>query len=117
MKKFVSIASTVLILCCLVCLFTACKDDEAVIDSYNVESKSYVVGDTFSTSDAVITAELKNGEKVKIDTHLKFDTTAVDIDLTDGKFTKAGTYVVPVYAIEERTDLKIGDWTVTVTEK
>ena len=117
MKKFVSIASTVLILCCLVCLFTACKDDEAVIDSYNIESKSYVVGDTFSTSDAVITAVLKNGEKVKIDKNLKFVTDAVDADLKDGKFVKAGTYSVAVYAVEERVDLKIGDWSVTVNEK
>ncbi len=117
MKKFISIASTALILCCFVCLFTACKDKEAVIDSYSVESKSYVVGDTFSTSDAVITAVLKNGEKVKIDKNLKFVTDGIDADLEDGKFVKTGSYTVAVYAVEERADLKVGDWTVTVTEK
>lgn len=117
MKKFISIASTVLILCCFVCLFAACKDKEAVVDSYSIENKTYTVGDTFSTSDAVITAVLKNGEKVKIDTNLKFVTDAVDADLKEGKFEKAGEYSVAVYAVEERSDLKIGDWIVTVNEK
>ncbi len=125
MKKFITIVSTVLVLCCAVCLFVACKDDSPVIDkdTYKIEEKAYVVGDTFSTGDVVITANLKNGEQRKIDTHLKFDKSGlVDAEnnsvLDDNnKFTKAGTYTVVVYLVEEREDMLVGDWKITVTEE
>ena len=115
MKKIISVVSVALVLCCIFCLFTACKDDNAGI-VYTLEETTYEVGDTFSTGDATITA-VYNGEKIKIDTHLVFDTEALEEELEDGKFTKAGTYTVAVYAVENRSDLKIGDWKITVTEK
>ena len=115
MKKFISIASVALILCCIFCLFTACKDDDAGI-VYTIEEKTYEVGDTFSTDNVTITA-INNGEKIKIDKNLVFDTEAIEADLEDGKFTKVGTYTVAVYAVENRTDMKIGDWKITVKEK
>lgn len=115
MKKFISIASVVLVLCSIFCMLTACKDDDAGI-VYTVEDKTYEVGDKFSTGDVVITA-VQNGEKIKIDTHLVFDAKAVEDDLEDGKFVKTGSYVVAVYAVEIREDLKIGDWKVIVKEK
>lgn len=115
MKKFISVVSVALVLCCIFCLFTACKDDDAGI-VYTLEETTYEVGDAFSTSDAVITA-VNNGEKIKIDTHLVFDTDEIEADLEDGKFTQAKTYSVAVYAVEKRSDLKIGDWKITVEEK
>lgn len=117
MKKIISIASAVIVLCCAIFLFTACADDKtATIKSYSIEEKTYVVGDTFSTDDVVITAELNNGEKRKIDTHLKFDTAEIEKKLDDGKFTEKGEYIVTVYAVEERKDMKIGDWKIIVGE-
>ncbi len=117
MKRIVSIASAVIILCCAIFLFTACADDKsATIKSYSIEKTEYSVGDTFSTDDVVITAELHNGEKRKIDTNLVFDDSAIKDQLEDGAFTEAGAYTVTVYATEKRDDLKIGDWTITVVE-
>ena len=120
MKKFISIISTVLVLCCAVCLFTACKEDAAVIDksSFVIEEKTYAVGDAFSTSDVVITAKLKNGEVRKIDSHLKFvqDELTDEVLDKDKKFIKEGTYNVKVYYVEERDDMEIGTWKITVTK-
>lgn len=115
MKRVVPIVLVALVLCSVFCMFTACKDDDTGI-VYTIEDKTYEVGSTFSTGDAVITA-VQNGKKIKIDTHLAFDSKAVEDDLKDGKFEKAGSYVVGVYAVEIREDLKIGEWKITVKEK
>lgn len=119
MKKIICVLSVLLVLTCAVFAMAACSEKDAVITSYSIEKTTYKVGDAFSTDDVVITAELANGDKIKVDKNLYFDQSAIttegdDAVLKDGEFAKAGDYQVKVYAVEERDDLLIGTWNITV---
>ncbi len=117
MKKFLTIVSIVLVLVCAVCLFTACKD-EAYIQGYTIENKTYTVGDTYASSDVAITATLSDDSTKTISENLIFvGDGEEDLNLNDdGCFTKTGSYSVKVYALEEREDLFIGTWTIVVED-
>jgi hypothetical protein len=119
MKKTTVIILVISLLAVTACLFAACGDKEAVIESYNaIDSKTYAVGDTYSSSDVAVVAKLKDGTTRNITQNLVFDgddETSLKLD-DDGNFTEAGTYYVTVYALEKRDDLKIGVWTIIVNE-
>ena len=117
MKKTLLIVLCIAVLTASFCAFIACeKDEEAVIDSYSIESKSYAIGDAYSQGDVKITATLTDKTTIDVTENLVFDgddKATLSLD-KDGKFTKKGEYTVTVYRFEKREDLEIGKWTIKV---
>ena len=118
MKKVLTVLLISVLLVSVLCVFAACGEEEAVIDSYqDIDNTIYAAGDTYNNTDAHIVANLKDGTTRHITKNLVFvGEDAESLDLEDGKFTKAGTYEVKVYALEEREDYFIGKWTIEVRE-
>lgn len=117
MKKTVVLILILSLIVSMACLFIACKDDkEAVIKNYEpIEVENYAIGDKYNQSDAGIVAVLEDGTKKDITENLIFvgeDNLKLD---DDGNFTEAGEYKVKVYALEEREDMYIGEWTIKVS--
>ena len=80
-----------------------------------IEVENYAIGDKYNQSDAGIVAVLEDGTKKDITENLIFvgeDNLKLD---DDGNFTEAGEYKVKVYALEEREDMYIGEWTIKVS--
>ncbi|MBR1624375.1 MAG: bacterial Ig-like domain-containing protein [Clostridia bacterium] len=116
MKKAVAIILTIAVVAALVCVFVSCGESkETGIKAYKaIETTTYSVGDEYKSSDVVIEAELKDGTTIKVTKNLVFvgeDELKLD---ENGKFTEKGTYTVKVYALEEREDYFIGNWTIKV---
>lgn len=115
MKKIVSIIVLILIVVSMACVFTACseKDSDKLIDSYTIAPSVVNVGDTHGTP--TITALMTDGTEKTVKNNLKYNAEDIEgLKLKDGKYTEAGTYSVRVYIIEEKEELFIGTWDITV---
>ncbi len=117
MKKIVVSLLVIVTVVMIATCFVACTKDEVGIESFNaIEDKTYYIGDTYKSSDIVLTAKMKDGTTANITKNLVFegdDAQSLSLD-ENGKFTKAGTYVVKVYRFENREDLAIGEWKIIV---
>ena len=116
MKKTILILLAIVMVFGTACMLIACKDEkEPVIESYKaIEKDNYAIGDTYKETDAEIVAVLTDGSTRKITKNLVYvGKDALNLD-KDGKFTTVGEYKIKVYAMEEREDLFIGEWTIKV---
>lgn len=117
MKKVLLIVLCIAVLSACFGAFIACeKETETVISGYEIETKTYSIGDTYKSTDVKIVATLTDKSTIDVTENLVFDgddKETIFLD-EDGKFTKAGEYKIAVYKFEKRDDLKIGEWTIRV---
>ncbi len=116
MKKVISVIALVLIVASISVLFVACsdKDDSLKVNSYEIKESIVKVGDKHGTP--TIKAYLSDGTDKTVANNLVYneaDLAALLLDEED-KYTKAGTYTVKVYILEEKEELYVGDWKITV---
>ncbi len=123
MKKVSVLVLVLLIFACTVVL-TACneKSDVMTVTSYEIADSTYTVGDTFDKTKVSITATKSDGTTAAVSKNLAFGEESIaSLSLDeDNKLTKAGTFTVKVYILEENEDYPeffIGDWKIVVKAK
>lgn len=113
-RKLITALCLTMVVVSVLCLF-ACSDKttEKTVDKYEIAETKVNVGDTHGNP--TITATFNDGTTQAVSNNLVFDAENIkELALEDGKYTKAGTYTVKVYIIEQRDDLYIGEWKITV---
>lgn len=123
MKK---VSVVVLLIVAIACVFglTACNKDneEITVVKYVIDESTYTVGDSFDKAAVVVNAQKSDDSTVKISKNLVVGQAGIDslaLD-SDSKLTKAGTFTLKVYILEENADYPeffIGDWKVVVKAK
>ncbi|NCA92505.1 hypothetical protein EOM82_04550 [bacterium] len=123
MKKVSVLLLVVLVFACSVIL-TACneKSDVVTVSSYEITESTYTVGDTFDKTKVSITATKSDGTTAAVTKNLTFGEESIaSLSLDeDNKLTKAGTYAIKVYILEENEnypEFYIGEWKVVVKAK
>ncbi len=116
MKK---VSVVVLLIVAIACVFglTACNKDneEITVVKYVIDESTYTVGDSFDKAAVVVNAQKSDDSTVKISKNLVVGQAGIDslaLD-SDSKLTKAGTFTLKVYILEENADYPeffIGDW-------
>lgn len=123
MKK-VSIVMLLLVVLTGVFCLAACTEKSEIItvDKYEITESKYTVGDTFDKSKVVVTAYKSDETTATISKNLvlsKDGLASLALD-ADNKLTKAGTFTIKVYILEENENYPeffIGDWTIVVKAK
>lgn len=116
MKKVVSIVAVLLVVACFACVLTACEKDDGTlkVSSYEIKETVVNIGDKHGTP--TITAHMSDGTDKTVSNNLVYDKDDVDalkLD-DDGKYTKAGSYSVKVYILEQQDQFYLGEWKITV---
>ena len=120
MRKTILTTVTVLVLVLVsILVLTACDNEEtdATVKSYEITDSKFDIGDTFAAP--TITANMSDDTTKTVANNLVYaadDYAALQLD-ADKKFTKAGTYDVKVYILEEREEFLLGTWHITVRVK
>lgn len=92
------------------------KDEEIKIVRFEIEDLELVEGDTFNTSEAVITCHKSDGTIENVSENLEFDSSKLEDKLKEDNILlddSAGEYIIPVYHL----DIHIGDLKVIVKVK
>jgi hypothetical protein len=122
MKKIFTVALLVIALAVSSLMLIACSDetDTVSVVDYTIDSTTYYVGDTMSTDDVAITANMSDDSSYDVTNNLYFvGTDDDDLDLDeDGAFTKTGNYEVKVYFLttddREENRFFLGTWKIEV---
>lgn len=113
MKKTISLAFILALICVLTFTLIACddKEDEVTIKSYEIQDLEVVEGDKLDTSKVVIVCHKSDDTTVEVKNNLVFDKTAIEEKLDDEDTLSndsAGEYIVPVYHLDKHIgDLKV----------
>lgn len=123
MKKVSIVAMLIVVIACVFGL-SACNDKngEITVLKYEIAESQYTVGDTFDSAAVSVTAFKSDDSSVKISKNLvvsKEDIENLALS-SENKLTKAGTFTLKVYILEENADYPeffLGEWTVHVKVK
>lgn len=118
MKKIVSTATIIAIICVLAFTLIGCtdKEDTVGIDKFVIDELTLTEGDTFDTTKVVINCHKTDGTTAKVSNNLTFDKSALGDKIDDANVLSddsAGEYKIPVYHI----GMHIGDLTLKVKVK
>ncbi|MFA6866648.1 MAG: hypothetical protein WCR54_03940 [Clostridia bacterium] len=123
MKKVILVIAIVAAVILSTVGMVACSEKNDSINdikSYDITDTEVFVGDTMSTNNIKITATMEDDTTISVNNNLQFvgnDDESLKLD-DEGKFTKAGEYIVKVYALREGDDdYFIGDWKIKVKVK
>ncbi len=130
-KTVLGMIFTIVIVVSMMFSFGGCSDDKNLdaegniiaskIVSFEVEDYKLYVGDKFNKDNIKITATLddKTTQEVKNNRiYNQDDLDKINDELNDdGEFTKAGTYTIRIYHLEERKDMFVGTCNVKVVIK
>lgn len=119
MKKtfLTSVAVLVLVVVCFAALTACDKESDLTVLSYDITPSKVDIGDTFAAP--TITANMSDETTKTVSKNLVYsasDLALLELD-ADKKFTKAGTFQVKVYILEEREEFLLGTWDITVRVK
>lgn len=123
MKKVSIVMLLLAVLIGVFCL-SACTDKSDVITivKYEITESKYTVGDAFDKTKVTVTATKSDDTTATVTNNLVMGQEGIDslaLD-ADNKLTKAGTFIVKIYILEENLNYPeffIGDWTIVVKAK